>query len=179
MRKRVLSSREAAEPDKRASWSRTICQQLGEIPEVATARLLMAYVPVRNEVDISEFWLARWNKGQRIALPVVVGNQLEAVEFTGWVNTREGAFGIKEPVGEPLSPELVDAVLVPGVVFDRHGWRLGYGKGFYDRFLPRLPQTAFTCGIAFELQVVDSIIPAEHDIRLKALVTEAGREPQF
>ena len=88
-----------------------------------------------------------------------------------------GAFGILEPdpevYPETVVPERLGAIFVPGVVFDRAGRRLGYGKGYYDRMLGGA-DAAFKVGLGFELQVVDALPEESHDVRLDALITEDG-----
>ena len=156
-----------------ARKSQLICATLKQIPELQRARTIMAYAAIRQEADISEFWLRLRAEDKTVVLPRVKGKELEAVRFDGWDRTRPGPFGIREPEGEPFPPELIDAVLVPGVVFDHQGYRLGYGKGYYDRFLSALPAASFFCGIAFELQLVDEVYPTGRDVRMHALVTES------
>ena len=65
-------------------------------------------------------------------------------------------------------------MLVPGIAFDRRGARVGFGKGYYDRFLCRLPATTRVCGLAFSLQIVDHVPDMPHDVRMQSLVTEQG-----
>lgn len=62
--------------------------------------------------------------------------------------------------------------MVPGVAFDGNGHRLGYGRGFYDRFLPGLPPSVFLCGVAYEFQIVDAVFPEEQDIPMHWIVSE-------
>mgnify|MGYP001200825162 FL=1 len=173
LRRWVLELRSAQSPLEVANRSELICATLRHIPELQRARTVMAYAAIKQEADINEYWLGLRDEGKTVVLPRVNGNDLEAVRFDGWDRTKPGPFGIRELEGEPFPPELIEAVLVPGVVFDRCGYRLGYGKGYYDRFLSQLPATAFFCGIAFELQLVDEVFPTDRDVRMHALVTES------
>ncbi len=75
---------------------------------------------------------------------------------------------------QPAQPEDFDLVIVPGVAFDPTGNRLGYGAGYYDRFLPRLRPKTPTVAACFDLQMVDSVFPAAHDIPLDFIVTESS-----
>lgn len=173
LRKQVGGLRSAQEPSEVAQKSGLICSNLRQIPELQKASTIMAYAAIKQEADVKGYWLEEWMAGKTIILPRVNGSHLEAVKFCGWDRTKAGPFGIWEPEGEPFPPEMIEAVLVPGKVFDHQGYRLGYGKGYYDRFLPLLNPTAFTCGIAFDLQLVKDTCPAEWDVRLQALVTES------
>ena len=73
-----------------------------------------------------------------------------------------------------ISPDEIDCVLVPGIAFDERGARLGFGKGFYDRFLYRLPAATHVCGLAFSSQIIERVPDMPHDVRMHWLVTERG-----
>ena len=86
-----------------------------------------------------------------------------------------GRFGIREPkpqVGTPQAIADIDAILVPAVAFDRRGYRVGYGGGYYDRFLPELRGRAVRVGLAFACQLVDSVPAGAHDVPVDFIVTE-------
>jgi 5-formyltetrahydrofolate cyclo-ligase len=76
-----------------------------------------------------------------------------------------------------VPPEQIDCVFVPGLAFDRHGGRLGFGGGYYDRFLCHISPLASVCGLAFGIQVVPCVPQMPHDIRMHVLVTEQGPIP--
>ncbi len=90
---------------------------------------------------------------------------------------KQGVYGIMEPdpeKAEEADVSLLEAVVVPGVAFDRHGGRMGYGGGFYDRFLAGLDRLPFLVGVGFSMQVVEHVPLEPHDIRLDGIVTEKG-----
>jgi 5-formyltetrahydrofolate cyclo-ligase len=97
---------------------------------------------------------------------------MEAVKFTGWEHILRSPYGILEPEGEAYPVDEIDVVIVPGLVFDFKGYRLGYGKGYYDRFLKQLRPEAFICGVAYEFQVVEKVFPHEKDLPVHWIVTE-------
>ena len=110
-------------------------------------------------------------------VPVVKPSGLVAAELpAGQLQFQPGPFGIPEPAVSTgaISPEEIDCVMVPGIAFDRRGTRLGFGKGYYDRFLCQLPATTHVCGLAFSLQIVEHIPNMPHDVRMQSLVTEQG-----
>ena len=85
--------------------------------------------------------------------------------------------GIMEPdplLCKPLDPSLIDLIIVPGVAFDSMGGRIGYGKGYYDRFLPQLRADVPKLGLAYDFQVLPRVPQDEFDIRMDAIVTEKG-----
>lgn len=160
------------EISKRSAMIVKVLRGLDEIREATT---IMAYVAFGGEADINGFWQAEMEQGKTIVLPRIREKRLEPVRFLGWDSMQIGNFGIQEPLGEPFPFEEIEAVLVPGLVFDRQGNRLGFGKGYYDRFLPQLPPTAFFCGIAYDFQVVEDTFPTPYDVKLHEVVTEQGR----
>jgi 5-formyltetrahydrofolate cyclo-ligase len=88
-------------------------------------------------------------------------------------NLADGSFGLQEPVERiPASLNILDAVIVPLVAFDRHGARLGYGMGFYDAFLHELPRSVERIGLAFSIQEMNHIPVFPHDEPLDTIVTE-------
>ena len=137
----------------------------------------MLYMALPQEVQTAAILAAGRRQGKRMAVPVVKPYGLVAAELpAGELQFQPGPFGVPEPaVGTAfISPEDIDCVLVPGIAFDHRGARLGFGKGYYDRFLCRLPATAHVCGLAFSLQIVDHVPDMPHDVRMQSLVTEQG-----
>jgi 5-formyltetrahydrofolate cyclo-ligase len=114
-------------------------------------------------------------KGKRVLLPFLEGETMAAAEF---VPGPEGAmvqttYGPKEPASRvPVHPGEVDVVILPGLAFDRAGYRLGYGGGYYDRYLTGLRPDAVRIGIGFAVQLVDAVPHGEGDARLDVTVTD-------
>ena len=172
LRRAILAARNLLSPDQVEEKSRRIMERLKEIEPLRQARVIMAYSPIRNEVDLWPYLEDMLGQGKTILLPRVEGDMLEAVEFKGRDQCRTSSFGITEPLGPGQPLELIEAVLVPGVAFDGNGHRLGYGKGFYDRFLSELPPSVFRCGVAYEFQIVEAVFPGERDIPVHWIVSE-------
>lgn len=173
LRKHVRELRAAQGPSEVTGKSSLICVSLVQLPELLRATTIMAYAAIKQEADINSYWQREYLRGKTIVLPRVNGDQLEAVKFNGWDQMKSGPFGLLEPKGEKFPVEKIEVALVPGVAFDLHGHRLGYGKGYYDRFLPLLNPTAFFCGIAYDLQLVNDTFPTNQDVAVHAVVTES------
>lgn len=173
-RKQLIAAREAIPAEHHQLWSRAITNFLKQGLAQAQHMTIGIYWPFRGEYDprcIAECFLQR---GATLALPEVTGKD-EPLCFREWspdTPVKNGAYGI--PV--PLETRIVrlDAVIIPMVGFDRHGYRLGYGSGYYDRTLATYEHQPLTVGVAFELQRLDSIYPQAHDISMHYVVTEAG-----
>lgn len=172
LRKAILTDRDLLSPAQVEERSRRIIKRLKELEPLRQARVIMAYSSIKNEVDLWPYLDEMLGQGKTILLPRVEGDKLLAVPFEGRAKCRISSFGIQEPCGAPHPLEGIEVILVPGVAFDRNGHRLGYGRGFYDRFLPWLSPLAFRCGIAYQFQIVDSVFPGENDIPMHWIVSD-------
>ncbi|HAD05206.1 MAG: 5-formyltetrahydrofolate cyclo-ligase [Desulfuromonadales bacterium GWC2_61_20] len=152
-----------------------IQSQFVELPEFLAADVVALYAPVRNEVATAELFRAGRKMGKRLLFPRVFGKHLEFVEVSDWSELHSGAFGIAEPTGSNVvDSAAIDLMVLPGLAFDRRGHRLGYGKGYYDRYWQQQPRHGLLLGLAFDFQVVDRLPVEHHDIQLDLLVTETS-----
>lgn len=140
----------------------------------ADAHAVGFYFPIRGEPDLRDVvaqWLAP--DAQRVAaLPVIVGQVLEFHAWTADAPMLVDEFGIPVPAhGRVVQPE---CLLVPCVGFDAHRFRLGFGGGYYDRTLAKLVPRPLVVGIAFEAARLESIDPQPHDVKMDAVITDAG-----
>ena len=137
-------------------------------PRWQEARTVLLYHSLPDEPDTHAF-VRQWAGKKRILLPVVVGDDLELRVYTDDGSLRTGAFHIAEPTGKAFTDyAAIDLAIVPGVAFDREGNRLGRGKGYYDRLLPRLK--AYKIGLCFPFQLVESIPAEAHDVRMDEII---------
>jgi 5-formyltetrahydrofolate cyclo-ligase len=175
LRRDVLARRDAmSADDRRAAGGRIVERFLG-LPEVAVARAVMAFWSFGSEVDTRPLLEALAARGVTIVLPRIEDGQLQPRTWAPGEPLEETWFGASEPVeGGAVDAASIDVVAVPGVAFDRLGGRLGYGGGFYDRFLLRLRDDALRAAIGFACQLVDEPVPAaSFDLRIDVVVTDA------
>jgi 5-formyltetrahydrofolate cyclo-ligase len=176
IRERVIRERDLLAPDERRKRSLEITARLSSLGELKRAKTVLLYHSFRSEVETEELIKVLLVQGKTVALPLVKQKSLSTYEVRDLEHDlRLGRFGIKEPVeGEAgaVPPDRIDLVIVPGVAFDEKGHRLGWGAGYYDRFLKRLPTKVPLIALAFELQVVDSIPAEPHDMAVDKIVTE-------
>ena len=152
------------------SESANILAALEAHPAFRAANTILLYHSLPDEVDTHEF-IRKWSCEKRVLLPVVMGDDLELRKYTGAEDLAISSYGIEEPVGEPFTDyAAIDFIAVPGVAFDRNGNRLGRGKGYYDRLLPRIPQ-AYKVGICFTFQIVEEVPAEPFDIRMDEIIT--------
>lgn len=171
LRRSVRDARRAMMPEQRREASNDICARLRLLPELLTTRVVLVYAAANSEVDIESAATELRRRGVRTFYPRVRGEDLDLVPVGDTDPLVAGHRGIREPLGQPADPALVDAVVVPGVAFDLRGRRLGQGGGHYDRVLPRIGD-ALRVGVAFACQVVPRIPDEPHDIAMDVLITD-------
>ncbi len=174
----ALRRRAAMGADARAKASEAICARLLALPELRAARTVMAFYPFGDEVDLAPALRAILADGRRLALPLVDPQRQEIAPRLVADLGRDcapGHRGIREPkAGCPAAdPAEIGLVAVPAVAVDEDLNRLGYGGGFYDRFLGSAPQ-ALKVGIVFETQRERRVPTGTHDVPVDRCLTEAG-----
>jgi 5-formyltetrahydrofolate cyclo-ligase len=161
--------------DGREARSTRICARISELPLYREAQTLHCYLPVRSEVDTRPLVTHALMQGKRVVVPIVQRGTRELGH--SWLlsadteEVEQGVFGTLQPrVLRPAVPGDWELTIVPLLGFDRRGYRLGYGKGYYDRLLAIAPTP--TIGTAFAIQEVAHIPNDQHDIPLNQIVTE-------
>lgn len=173
-RVRSREARGALGAEACADAAEAAAELLLDLPEFDSARVVLAYAAMPEELDPAPAVAALRERGitiayPRVEAPGVLG--LHRVDDEG--DLVEGMFGIREPAehAPQVGRGAVDVVIVPGVAFDESGMRLGYGGGYYDRLLPTLPPHALHVGYAYDEQVVDELPAEEHDVHMDLVVT--------
>lgn len=159
----------------RAPLAVSAAERLLALPEIARARVVLAYGASAEELDPAPAVERLRSRGVSVVYPrVSEAGRLALHVVADDAALKPGAFGIREPAPDApaIEPARIDAVIVPGVAFDTACGRVGHGGGYYDRLLATL-EGAFTVGYAFDEQVLDTVPLEGHDIRLDALVTPA------
>ncbi len=178
IRQNSLKTRMSLSPDFVGEKSGIITERIISSDIYQRARSLMIYLDFRNEVRTGGLIIRALEEGKVVSVPItdIKGKKLtpsRLLDFPG--DLVPGAWGILEPGPEcvrPLEAGDLDLVVVPGVAFDVRGNRLGYGGGFYDRFLIRTrPETVYIAP-AFEVQVAAEVYPGPHDIPVHIVYTE-------
>lgn len=178
LRQQMMAARGALPPAEHARRSRIAQEALLAADEWGQAGTVLLYLPIRGEVETALLARTALGQGRRLLLPRVE-REARRLWLHQWSGAEEelapGAYGIPEPRPElPLvDPAEADLVVVPGVAFDRQGYRLGYGGGYYDRALPGMRRAA-RVGLCFALQVVETLPAEAHDVRLDGLATDEG-----
>lgn len=161
--------------------SRTICRRMANADMLANASTVMAYVALPDEVSLRELIDQAIDSGKSVIIPYCEGDDLRLFRLHAWNELAPGAYGILEPHNDlrrkrkrqPHSAD-IDLVFVPGTAFDKRGGRLGRGRGYYDRFLPKLRPETLKIGVIPDRLVLPEIPMTSHDCFVDYLLTESG-----
>ncbi len=177
LRFELLKLRGEVAPALSRKWSEWAQMHLlGSLCYLSSLRIAL-YAAFNNEVDTRLVFERALQEGKIPAFPRVIGSgKMIFLKVDDYRKMRPNRFGILEPgpESEELALPELDLVVVPGVAFDRRGYRLGLGGGYYDRILPGLKPLAITVGFAYMFQVREALPADERDQSVKRLVTEQG-----
>ena len=174
LRKYIAQCKKNYSKEQLREWSSSLLAKLETHPIFLQAKTILMYYSLPDEVQTHDF-IEKWKDQKQIILPVVIGEcDLELRRYTGKQDLSKGAFGIEEPTGSPFNEfEEIDLAIIPGVSFDAQGNRLGRGKGYYDRMLPKVSSPKI--GICFDFQISKTIPTETFDHVMDEVWTEKGR----
>src|SRR5688572_8239670 len=159
LRRSILALRRALPATERDWRSRRVWEHITALTSYQHARVVLGYMAFDHEVLTDGLLQQTMVLGKQVVLPMVQPDRQQLGLYAIVDLERDlapGYCGILEPDpqrAQAVAPEMVDLALVPGVAFDMRGGRLGFGAGFYDRLLDRLPQDVPKVGLAFDFQV--------------------------
>jgi len=177
LRDSMMASRDAIDADARTEASRAIAARIESLDTYRRAAVVLLTLPFRSEWDAALVAQHALADGKTVAMPRVdpATRMLRPLRIRNLtVDVEAGYQGIPEPRDHcsAVAAEAIEWVLVPGVAYDAAGRRLGYGGGYYDRLLPLLRRSVQRVAGAFEVQVVDEVPAAPHDVGVDRIVTE-------
>ena len=177
LRKKILCERDLLSDAQRTIASRNISEQILELKSFKKSKVVAAYMSFGSEFETSTILSEALRLGKIVALPKIESTR-RVISFLSWNGKAEellpGRWGILEP--DPARSEFVDSsrvdfLLVPGVAFTDQGCRLGYGGGYYDSVLSKLPESSATVAAAFSLQIVPEVPIEEHDLNVQIVIS--------
>ena len=188
LRTQMLQLRSQLKPKFLENSAKRIGGQVAVLQAFKDAKVIMMYHSFRGEAGTHPLLQYSLNIGKTVVLPITVKTDsqsegvppvyhLEAYAVPSMEALKPGAMGIMEPDPlqcTPVDPSDIDLIIVPGVAFDAVGGRIGYGKGYYDRFLPQLRDDVPVIGLAYDFQVLPRVPQEATDIRMDLIVTEKG-----
>lgn len=173
IRKEILKKRRELADEEVIMSSEIICKKISEMEVYKSANDICLYMAINNEVDPSLLIEDSLSRGKNIWLPKVDGKTMDFFRFSYETKLVIGPYGIKEPDSETmLLPDEKTLIIMPGAVFSKERDRIGYGGGYYDRYLYLNP-CCKTLAIAYDFQVLEKIPAENHDIKPEYIVTES------
>jgi len=175
-RKKIIDVLKHQSESVRLEKSHSITQSVLRDEQYISSKHVMIYVSTAYEVQTKDLIEESLYRGKRVSVPYVDQDQKRVIAVEIHNHERDlkpGAYGILEPVPEIVKNHNVkdmELIFVPGFAFDKSGHRLGRGKGYYDRFLSEVSSNTKTYGLAFDIQVFDSIPHDENDVALERVI---------
>lgn len=179
LRRRMLALRRSLSEKERHEMSMQIRKELLSRREIQEAENILCYANYGQEVETLPFLADCLLLGKQVYCPLVIGKEMEFYRISSVDELQEGFHGIPEPLRDearlyfPQKGSQKDVMIMPGVVFDLSYHRIGYGGGYYDRYLSRI-KNLYTVAVAFSHQIVDEIPFEEYDICPQIVLTEKG-----
>lgn len=170
LRNRLLETRDNTSFDLLKIASKNIQKKLKKIYSFKNAQKIGAYYPIGSEIFTQDIIQELISQGKEVFLPKVTGETMEFRKITDFSSLEHGSFDIMEPKDDCPTDNNLDVILVPTVGIDLSGVRLGYGHGFYDKFLAENKTT--TISLTLEKQIIKKIPKSDHDILMDWIVTE-------
>ena len=168
LRARYIAIRK--EIDDKFIRSEEICKEIVSLEEFSKANTIALYISLKDEVSTDYLIRESLLRGKMVAFPRVHGEQLRFYKYNLSDKLEKSRFGVYEPLesSEYIDKNRIDLIIVPGICFDKSGNRLGFGKGYYDRYLKNM--RGLSIGICFKEQIVDLVETDENDVRIKRLI---------
>ena len=171
LKESLLKKRNSLSKEEILERSRKIQKNLFGLKQYSDSKTVMFFVSFNSEVRTHDMVIEAL-KSKTVAVPKVIHHEIEPSVIIDFSNLVPARFGIPEPIDiMKIAHKHIDMVLVPGIAFDREGHRIGYGFGFYDKFLAKVPK-AVKIGLAFDFQIVDHVPKETHDIPVDLIVTD-------
>ena len=172
MRELLAQKRRLLTKEQILEQSALIISQLEQLPCFQSAKTVLLYYPMHNEVDLLPL-IKKYKKEKTFLFPVVQRKLMTACPYEGNAKMHRGKYNIPEPTTAPFTGK-IDLILLPGVGFDLYGNRLGRGGGYYDRYLSKLKRETILVGVGYDFQLIEEVPADRRDKRLHYIVTSHG-----
>lgn len=177
LRKVIKEKRKELSGEEIKTKSKRITEKFISLPEFEKSRKVMFYLSFNQEVSTGEMVDRSLQLGKQVLVPKIEEGELSVWTISDRAQCHPNRWGIPEPaenIGVRLFTDWkgIELIVTPGLAFDFKGNRLGYGRGYYDRFFNRLPKTIFAVGLAFEFQLFDKLPVGRNDFSVDCVITE-------
>jgi len=175
VRKYILEMRDRQRREDRARWDDVIFSKFIDSEYYKNSEVIFIFVSFRSEVDTHRIIKKALEDGKTICVPRVISKNdgMKAFRINSIEELKKGSFGVLEPSADckEVPGAEIDLVVMPGAAFDKNGGRIGYGGGFYDRFLSGLRHNAKKIALAYDFQILKHVPMDEHDIKPDGIIT--------
>ena len=170
LRQAIRQRKRAMTQEEMEDRSRSLCEKFLKSDAYRLCSCLYGYLPYNQEVRTWPILRQALADGKQVAVPKVYGEEMKFIFLTDLTQVAAGYAGIPEPIADgPVAEEQDALVLMPGLAFDPQGHRIGYGGGFYDKFLSREPKHP-TVALCYEFQMVDHLETEQFDIPVDTVI---------
>lgn len=179
IRKKVLSLRDNINESTKKEWDNLIFDKLVNSQEYKNSQTISIFVSYASEVDTINIIKRMFDDHKKVCVPRVISkeNGMKMYALNSFKDLNKGFKGIPEPsiACTEISPKEIDLIVIPGSAFDRTGSRIGYGGGFYDRYLQLLDITTKQIAISYSIQLLEHVPTEPFDLKVPCLITDQGR----
>lgn len=173
LRREISAKKRSLSKEQIDRYSQELLELLVQHPLYKTAKSIYGYLSYNQEVRTEPILRRAQADGKKVAVPKVFGDEMKFL-WLEWDKVQEGYKGIPEPTDGETADDPAALVLMPGLAFDPQGHRLGYGGGFYDRFLAAEPHP--TLALCYDFQLLEKVETESHDIPVDAVLSSSGEK---
>ena len=175
LRNKILSIRDSLNIKEKEIMDNKIFNELISTDLYKKAKSIFIYLSFGTEIDTNKIINNALQDKKEVYIPKIykTDKSMKAIRLSSFEDLKENSMGILEPIDDSnfIEKENIDLIIVPGVVFDLNGNRIGYGGGYYDRYLESIKDVKNKVVLAYDLQIIDSIEPETHDITFDYIIT--------
>lgn len=174
LRREIINKRNLLRKDEVENLSKKVFENIFKLVDMNKIKCMMLYHPIQNEVSTEELMEYCFENKIKVILPKVLKDVKEIIpcKIESKNSLKLGEYNIMEPFEyEIVHKNEIDVIIVPGVAFSRKGYRLGYGAGYYDKFLK--DYIGLKVGVCYSLQIVENVFEEEHDVKLDYIVSDS------
>ena len=170
LRKKYILNRNNLSKDYRESSTNSIFSTLEKYSFFKTSEKIFIFVGFDSEIQTENF-IKKWINKKQIFVPKIKNNKMNLIRLKSWDELAPGHFGVLEPTSSDYYEGEVDLVITPSIVFDKNGYRLGYGKGYYDRYFTE-NEYRISVGLCYHKLLQENVPKEEHDKQVDIIITE-------
>ncbi|AIY84915.1 5-formyltetrahydrofolate cyclo-ligase [Clostridium baratii] len=174
LRKEIIKKRDELDCTEKTIKDKKIIEKLKDTKEYKEAKGIFVYIGFGSEINTKILIEDALEDGKEVCVPKVIKKDMVFIKINSLENLVTSSYGILEPVGDKnnFNVDNLGLIIMPGLAFDKQGNRLGYGGGYYDKFLSNNKINVKKIALAYDFQILDKVPSEEHDIKVDSIITE-------